>query len=123
MMNEEEYIRNKMDQRPSPFRVPEGYFEQLSDRIMSRLPQEEPAQQPKPALIRRLRPLLYAAACVCIAVFSVAIYFNHHNAEQQTATAALQQQDTYYNDTYIDEAADYAMLDNEEIYYSLLADI
>ncbi|MBQ8463723.1 MAG: hypothetical protein IJ544_06365 [Prevotella sp.] len=122
MMNEEEYIRNKMSQRPNPFRVPEGYFDQLTDRVMSRLPQEESVQT-KPTLIRRLRPLLYAAACVCIAVFSVAIYFNHHNAEQQAATAALQQQDAYYNDSYIDEAADYAMLDNEEIYYSLLADI
>ena len=87
---------------------------------MSRLP-EKPAQQ-KPALVKRLRPLLYAAACICIAVFSVTIYFNRQDADQ-SATATLQQQDAYYSDTYIDEAADYAMLDNEDIYYSLLADI
>jgi hypothetical protein len=28
-----------------------------------------------------------------------------------------------YNDTYIDEATDYAMFDNNEIYASLLADM
>jgi hypothetical protein len=121
MMNEEEYIRNKMGNKCS-FRVPDGYFEQLTARVMSQLP-EERAQQ-KPALVKRLRPLLYAAACICIAVFSVAIYFNHKDAEQQQVAAInAPQQDVYYTDTYIDEAADYAMLDNEEIYYSLLADI
>jgi len=116
-MNEEDYIRNKMGN--NPFRVPEGYFEHLTPRIMSQLP-GQPVQQ-KPALVKRLRPLLYAAACICVAVFSVAIYFNHKDVDQPLAST--QQQDTYYNDTYIDEVADYAMLDNEEIYYSLLADI
>lgn len=117
-MNEEDYIRNKMGN--NPFRVPEGYFEHLTSRIMSQLP-DQPVQQ-KPTLVKRLRPLLYAAACICVAVFSVAIYFNHKDAEQPLAST-IQQQDTYYSDTYIDEVADYAMLDNEEIYYSLLADI
>ena len=117
-MNEEDYIRNKMGN--NPFWVPEGYFEHLTPRIMSQLP-ENPVQQ-KPALIKHLRPLLYAAACICVAVFSVTMYFNHKDSDQSLAST-LQQQDTYYNDTYIDEVADYAMLDNEEIYYSLLADI
>ncbi len=117
-MNEEDYIRNKMGN--NPFWVPEGYFEHLTPRIMSQLP-ENPVQQ-KPALIKHLRPLLYAAACICVAVFSVTMYFNHKDSDKSLAST-LQQQDTYYNDTYIDEVADYAMLDNEEIYYSLLADI
>jgi hypothetical protein len=41
------------------------------------------------------------------------------NQEMQLA----QQDYAVYSDSYIDEAADYAMLDNEDIYASLLADI
>lgn len=116
-MNEEEYIKNRMGKR-NPFTVPEGYFEQLNDRIMSRLPEKE---EPKTALLKRLRPLLYAAACICVAIFSIAIYFNH--AEVNNEQTAELQYEAIYSDGYIDDATDYAMLDNEDIYYSLLADM
>ena len=38
MENEEKYIREKAG-RENPFRVPEGYFEQLTERVMSQLPE------------------------------------------------------------------------------------
>ena len=119
MMNEEKYIKNKMGNR-NPFTVPEGYFEQLNNRIMSRLPENV---TPKPTLIKRLRPLFYAAACIGVAVFSVTVYFNHAETNSEQAMAELQQQETIYSDVYIDDATDYAMIGNEDIYYSLLADM
>lgn len=120
MMNEEEYIRQKMGER-NPFTVPEGYFDQLAQQIIDRLPAED--AKPKPSAIERyLRPLLYAAACLAIAVMGTAIYTNRNlTADQQQL--AQQETVTSYSDSYIDEAADYAMLDNAEIYNSLLADM
>lgn len=119
MMNEEMYIKNRMGNR-NPFTIPEGYFEQLNDRIMSRLPEKV---APKPTLIKRLRPLFYAAACIGVAVFSVTVYFNHAETNSEQNMAELQQQDAAYSDGYIDDATDYAMIGNEDIYYSLLADM
>ena len=86
---------------------------------MSHLPEKAVA---KPTIIKRLRPLFYAAACICVAIFSVAVYFNHTEANNDQRTAELQQEEIY-NDGYIDDATDYAMLDNEDIYYNLLADM
>jgi len=131
MMNEEEYIRSKMGQK-NPFKVPDGYFDKLTQQVMDRLPEQQTdrlpeqqtnEQQPKKkfAIIRHLRPLLYAAACICIAVFTATFFFGSHVEEDDTVANA--QQDATYSDTYIDEAADYAMIDNEDIYYGLLADI
>lgn len=128
MTNEEVYIKEKLGSR-NPFTVPEGYFDQLATQIIDRLPCEEvslskpaPAPAPRMAVIRRLRPLLYAAACVAIAVFGVTIYLNKHFTDDQLHLAQ-QQETVVYSDAYIDEAADYAMLDNEDIYAGLLADL
>ena len=43
MENEEKYIREKMGDK-SPFRVPEGYFDQLASRVMSQLPEQTTIQ-------------------------------------------------------------------------------
>lgn len=116
-MINEKYIKSRIGDK-NPFKVPEGYFEQLTTKVISNLP-EQPIQQ-KTTLIKRLRPWISIAACICIAIFSITLYFNHK--EEQMDTLALQQNDEA-NDTYIDEITDYAMLDNEDIYYNLLADI
>jgi len=125
MLNEEKYISEKIGKR-NPFTVPEGYFEQLTGTIMSKLPdatdtpvtaKPEPVRQP--ALIRRLRPWV-AAACICGAIICAAAYLYSSNT-----TSANQEElaDATYSDAYIDEAADYAMVDNQDIYAYLLADI
>ena len=125
MTNEEVFIKEKMGSR-NPFTVPEGYFDQLTAQIISQLPDEQTdSSKPAPArvaVIRRLRPLLYAAACLAIAIFGVTIYLNKNIADDQLHLAQ-QQEATIYSDAYIDEAADYAMLDNEDIYAGLLADL
>ena len=142
MKNEEEYLNSRMGKR-NPFTVPEGYFEQLTQQVMDRIPQttatidmqpalhaeEQPARKPaRVAVMKRLRPWLYAAACICVGVFIAALAFNNRSevAAPQTSApqiAANTQADYgYYSDAYIDEAADYAMIDNQEIYACLMAD-
>lgn len=119
MINEENYIRNKMGNK-NPFTVPEGYFEQLAGDIIQKIPAQ---MEQKPTLIRRLRPLLYAAACVCIALFGTVIYQNLDKQTNESLKGNFSQNAAVYNDTYMDDATDYAMFDNSEIYASLLADM
>ncbi len=142
MMNEEDYVRERMGDR-NPFTVPEGYFDQLAAQIIDRLPADATAggqqtvsstlgpqqlasaggQGRRKAIIKHLRPMLYAAACVALAVFGVTVYLNRDNLSDSQQHLAQQQETVTYSDNYIDEAADYAMLDKDDIYASLMADI
>ena len=134
MINEEDFLNSKMGKR-NPFTVPEGYFEQLTQQVMDKIPQAvttemKPVWKPaKIAVMKRLRPWLYAAACICVGVFIAAIAFNNRS-EVATPQPASQQiavneptDYNYYSDSYIDEEADYAMIDNQEIYACLMADM
>ena len=124
MTNEEIYLREVMGS-DNHFRVPDGYFDSLPSQIMAMLPAKE--QQPKPQETKRarivsMRPWLYAAASAVIAVGFFALWngdFTGNSAQpqpQQVATAAT-------TDSYLDEAADYAMYDNQDIYACLTSDL
>ncbi|MBR6998228.1 MAG: hypothetical protein IKI19_05430 [Prevotella sp.] len=127
MMNEEEYLKSKVGNR-NPFTVPEGYFEQLAQQVMDRIPAttQELKPAPKKTVFKQLRPWLYAAACICVGVFTAGVLFNsqNDNSKELEQMATLEQENiNYYSDNYIDEEADYAMFDNQEIYACLLADM
>ena len=117
MMNEEEYLRTKMGGK-NPFSVPEGYFEQLPASIMSRLPERQEVK--KPTLFVRLRPVLYAAACLLAVVFSVTLYLNS-SSNEDTATTVIAQEGGI-SDSYVEDAVDYVMADNNDIYACLMGD-
>ena len=98
MINEELYLRSRMG-KENPFRVPEGYFDNFASQLMEKLP-EKPAMDGvgaervmtevrHTALIKHLRPLLYAAACLLIAVMSVTVYLTKATPNEQGKTAAL----------------------------------
>lgn len=107
---EEKYIKEKFGQQ-NPFRVPEGYFDQLTERVMNQLPESRHESR-----VVRLRSWFYAAACVAALAVTGLTYHFHQQAEEQAMVASV---DTNTDNTYIDEAADYAMLDNTEIYACL----
>ena len=118
-MNYEEKEIQERFGRKNSFRVPEGYFDQLTDRVMAQLPEREQqavevslsSRRPKSRLVA-LRPWLYAAACtVAVVVMGLTFHHSHEPAEEQPLAST-----TNTESQYIDEAADYAMLDNAEIY-------
>ena len=148
MTNEEEYLNSRMGKH-NPFTVPDGYFERLTQQVMDKIPQttivghaseraeivghasERADNTRKPArvaVMKRIRPWLYAAACICVGVFIAALAFNDRSdvAAPQTASQQIAANDQadygYYSDTYIDEEADFAMIDNQEIYACLMAE-
>ena len=126
-MNYEEKEMQERFGKGNPFRVPEGYFDQLTDRVMAQLPErEQQAEQislsdryPKSRLVA-LRPWLYAAACTVAVVVMGLTFYSHDVAEEQPlASTSTTNTTTNTESQYIDEAADYVMLDNAEIYACL----
>jgi hypothetical protein len=123
MTNEEKYIREHVGNR-TPFKVPDGYFERFVPDLMERLPARPatPLVFEKPTVMSRVRPLydklrpvLYAAAAVLVAVFCIGVYFDNKNIEAENQMASqVESSDAYYN-----EVADYAMVDNIDIYACL----
>ena len=104
-MNEETYLKETVGTR-NAFQVPDGYFEQLTQRVIQQLPER---QQSRSRLVA-LRPWIYsAAASLLIALAGVTFYFQQQDAESQELTANV-------DASYIDEAVDYALIDNTEIY-------
>ena len=126
-MNYEEQELQERFGKGNPFRVPEGYFDQLTDRVMAQLPErEQQAEQislsgrhPKSRLVA-LRPWLYAAACTVAVVVMGLTFYSHDVAEEQPlASTSTTNTTTNTESQYIDDAADYVMLDNAEIYACL----
>ena len=131
--NDELYLKKTVGNR-NPFRVPEGYFEQLTEQVMQQLPDREqtvakqldiahqPVSQPRARKVQ-LRPWLYAAACTALALMlGVSYYFMQSPAtSSESAPVAAATPATYVapDNSYIDEVADYVMLDNAEIYACL----
>jgi predicted anti-sigma-YlaC factor YlaD len=130
--NDELYLKQTVGNR-NPFRVPDGYFEQLTEQVMQQLPEREqivakqqsiaqPASQPRARKVQ-MRPWLYAAACTVLAmILGVSYYFMQSSATStDVAPMASVAPATYVapDNSYIDEAVDYAMMDNADIYACL----
>ena len=67
---------NKLDSLKGrqPFRVPEGYFESLTEDIMSRLPEHSTMKPKKVSMYERVKPLLYMAAMFVGAIVLMNIF-------------------------------------------------
>lgn len=87
--------------------LPAGYFDQLEERLLAQLPQEEPAEAlpSKPTLWVRLRPLLYLAAMfVSMNLIFRAFYPSDQPQEVQTAEAGSPATEEVYDDYLADYA-------------------
>ena len=111
-MNEEKYIEEKVGRR-NPFTVPEGYFDTFADQLMASLPERQPR-----AKRVWLLPMRYAAAVVCVLAMGAMAWFAlspssdvHQPIQAETIEVS--------NDAAFDAAADYAMIDNYDIYACL----
>lgn len=124
-MKEEMYLIEKVGKQ-NHFKVPEGYFDTLASQVMAKIDAEGAAPE-IPVKVKKaktvwLRPLLYAAACGCALFISVASYMSYEDksvAAPAEKIAAVQQT---FDDYSFDEAADYAMFDNQDIYACLSSD-
>ncbi|MFA6726695.1 MAG: hypothetical protein WCS17_00575 [Prevotella sp.] len=123
MNNNESSIKRQYGKN-QPFKVPEGYFDDFSKRLMAQLPaQKQNISVSYPCLSRvRLvfkyqiwRISLIAASVVAVFFSLNFIFFKKDMQPDQTAQKTVQK-------ITVDQAADYAMMDNEDIYADLVDD-
>lgn len=113
-MKEEALIRKKCGSK-DPFRVPEGYFENFTSDLMSRLP-ERPVVQTAAPVRHIFRFAKYAAAAVLcgIAVFG-ALRITQRTAPGHTTAYTTESPSRDNPDSDMDDYLDYAMVSNQEI--------
>ena len=112
-----------------PFTVPDHYFSDLSSQIMAKIPVEDPVNTPGNTvktkkshfvLIRRVRPLAIAAAMIgviMIAFWSFADYTsNQKRAADISEKGVGETLSKATSSDSFDEAADYMMMDEDDMY-------
>ena len=97
--------------RKEPFRAPEGYLDSFTADIMKRIPSEA---QPITMSQRRGRAVWYSAACITLllGLSAMAYLYMPDDKDMNIATQSTDSQQTYN----VDDVADYAMLDHQDIY-------
>lgn len=122
-MEAEDIIRQYTTTR-NPFRVPDGYFDDFTQRLMQRLPQEAASQTttPRRARIVSLSParrLMRYAAAVMVAAACLGSGLYLYNRSASDTDDILTASDYLANDDNLDDMLDYEMLSNNQIAYYL----
>jgi hypothetical protein len=102
----------------NPFKVPDGYFENFTPQMMSRLPEKKYEQPAKVTMMERIRPWLYMAAVFAgLGLFFKAI-IGFDNSEPSTTTFAVRQAevDEDYLEYLESQYTGYILAEEMEIY-------
>lgn len=120
MIEEEKFLKEQIGTK-NPFKVPEGYFDHFADTMMERI-KEQPL-----APIRTIEPPFYrkahfwlSAAAVALVLGVSGLFYISNDASTIDEQELIASQENSAGDMYFDEAADYAMLDNTDIYACLM---
>ena len=114
--------------KENPFKVPDGYFDHLTERIMENLPEQEVRVidiRSRQTLWQKLSLRKIAAAVAVAALLGGGTFWawQHEGDSKMVAHAKKHEQKTVSSDdAAFNEMADYAMIDNEAIYASLIAE-
>ena len=118
MIKEEKYLVDRFGKK-QPFSVPEGYFDQFASQFMENLPEREEEavvvrldSHSRWSSIRRWA----VAACLAVALAGVGMWAFQGESPKATGAADASQLAASNYNTAIDQAADYAMMDNGDIY-------
>lgn len=135
MIKEEQILKSRYGTQSS-FRVPEGYFDELASRVMASVPESLPAldmQSESASQGARIVPMWCRAVVRKVAVIAgvvlllggasigIGTSLSSRQAGKSVASRGLSSV-MHSEDSSFDEAADYAMLDNQDIYASLLSE-
>ena len=133
MMKEENLLLTKYG-RKSHFSVPEGYFDHLTEQVLKTASGDASGVSPicaiqaKPRLVRMcqrigVRRIAIAASVAVVLGLGALKVVSMGSAPSSSAVAQGHHVEaTSSGDTSFDEAADYTMLDNQDIYASLLSE-
>ena len=107
MYKEEENIEPEFSKRygSNPFRVPEGYFDSLDDRIMNAVTVQQKKRSNPVTIIRILKPALSVAASIALVylIFQIPFSRNTYNKELVSGAISSSRDDSTLNMSMIDE--------------------
>ena len=122
-MKEEDTLLKKIGKEHS-FKVPDGYFENLTSEVMNKLPEKEKVafKEEHVSTWTRLKPLFYMAAMFVGAALIIRVASSDHKPvadDIAVAVTAMEADTEQVSDEMIDVALDRAMLDDYSLYVYL----
>ena len=119
-MKEEDILLKKLGKEDS-FKVPGGYFENLTSEVMNKLPEKEKVvfKEEPVSTWTRLKPLLYMAAMIVGAALIIRVASSDRKSVADIDVAATEIETEVISDEMIDMALDRAMLDDYSLYVYL----
>lgn len=119
-MKEDTELKNRLG-KENPFKVPEGYFENVIPEIMKQLPEIEEQGQDEVTLWERVKPWVYMVAMFCGLMFGVRVMMMDNSAQTDNNIVSVSMNDTLQNipDEYIEPILDQAMMDDYTLYMYL----
>lgn len=111
-MEREEQIKQMIGKR-TPFKVPDGYFEQFNERIMAGLPVVDGrvSKRVHVGLWQRVQPWIYLAACFAAVTWSVN-FWTGGKEQFSSAMVAVEFEDEHEEDmdaVYLASSNEYVM--------------
>lgn len=127
-MKEEQEIIRKCG-KGTPFKVPEGYFEDFTRNLMAQLPEKGSLEeeQPEPSITpwQRIKPLLYLAAMFIGMIVCVRVVLGEQTTiigddmENATASEFASRDFEQMTDEELCTMVEYTMMDNYTLYQYL----
>ena len=119
-MKEEDILLKKLGKENS-FKVPDGYFENLTSEVMNKLPEKEKVvfKEEPVSTWTRLKPLLYMAAMFVGAALIIRVASSDRKSVADIDVAVTEIETEVISDEMIDMALDRAMLDDYSLYVYL----
>ena len=119
-MKEEDILLKKLGKENS-FKVPDGYFENLTSEVMNKLPEKEKVvfKEEPVSTWTRLKPLLYLAAMFVGAALIIRVASTDKPAAADDVAVTEVDTEVVVSDEMIDVAVDRAMLDDYSLYVYL----
>lgn len=119
-MKEDTELKNRIG-KENPFKVPEGYFENIVPEIMKQLPETEVQEEVEVTMWERVKPWVYMVAMFCGLMFGLRVMMNDKPVSTGINTGDVSMTDSVQGipDEYIDPILDQAMMDDYTLYMYL----
>lgn len=119
-MKEDTELKNRVG-KENPFKVPEGYFENIVPEIMKQLPEAEVQEEVEVTMWERVKPWVYMVAMFCGLMFGLRVMMNDKPVSTGINAGDVSMTDSVQGipDEYIDPILDQAMMDDYTLYMYL----
>lgn len=119
-MKEDTELKNRIG-KENPFKVPEGYFENIVPEIMKQLPEAKVQESSEISMWEKVKPWVYMVAMFCGLMFGLRVMMMDKPLSRDTISSNVSMTDTVQGipDEYIDPILDQAMMDDYTLYMYL----